>query len=108
MRRFRLLDMQGGWFIGDFQPTVTATSQFEVAVKYYQAGDAEQAHHHRIAEELTVIALGRVRMSGEEFVQGDIVVIAPGESTDFVALEDTITVVVKHPSVRGDKYLDVA
>lgn len=106
MHVYRLQEMIGGWFVGDFQPTVEHTDQLEVAVKYYRSGDSEAAHHHRVVRELTVIAQGRVRMSGQEFLTGDIVVIEPGESTDFVAVEDTITVVVKRPSVRGDKYID--
>lgn len=106
MHKYRLQEMIGGWFVGDFQPTVERTDQMEVAVKYYRSGESEASHHHRIARELTVIAQGRVRMSGQEYLAGDIVVIEPGESTDFVAVEDTITVVVKRPSVRGDKYVD--
>ena len=35
---------------------------------------------------------------------GDIIVLEPGEATDFRALEKTTTVVVKMPSVLGDKY----
>ena len=35
---------------------------------------------------------------------GDIVLIEPGEDTDFEALTDVTTVVVKTPSVAGDKY----
>jgi hypothetical protein len=37
---------------------------------------------------------------------GTIVHLQPGESTDFEALEATLTVVVKRPSVKGDKYPD--
>lgn len=58
----------------------------------------------RIATELTLIAQGRVRMAGREFFTGDIVQLDPGEPSDFEAIEPTITVVVKMPSVAGDKY----
>jgi hypothetical protein len=98
--------MVGGWFIGNFAPVVLASSEFETAVKYYRQGDKEPCHHHKLAEEITVVAAGRVRMSGREFAGGDIIHLAPGESTDFEALEDAITVVVKRPSVANDKYLD--
>ena len=47
-----------------------------------------------------------------EFVQkvqkGDIIVIEPNEASDFEALEDTISVVVKMPCVLDDKYLGEA
>ena len=44
-------------------------------------------------------------MNGAEYSAGDIVVIAPLESTDFTALEDTVTMVVKVPGAVNDKYL---
>ena len=100
-----LKDMIGGWFIGDFDPSVWKTSAFEVAVKEYKAGDKEERHLHKIAIEFTVIVRGRVKMNNNEYGQGDIVMIHPGKSTDFEALEDTITVVVKKPSVKEDKYI---
>ena len=105
MTHTRLADMVGGWFVGNFEPTTLKTSQCEVAVKSYKSGATEAAHVHRIATEVTLIASGRARMCGREFVAGDIITLAPGDVTGFVALEDTTTVVVKMPSVMGDKYL---
>ena len=68
-------------------------------------GDAEQAHYHKIATEFTVIISGRVRMNGVEYEQGDILVMEPGDVTDFEALEDSVNVVVKIPGANHDKYL---
>jgi len=90
--------------VGQFNPTLISTDQAEVGVKYYKAGTRETAHHHKVATELTLIVSGRVRMSGEEVGEGEIIKIHPGQSTDFEALTDVITVVVKVPSVAGDKY----
>ena len=100
-----LKDMIGGWFIGDFEPSAWKTAAFEVAVKEYKAGDKEPMHLHKIAIEFTVIGRGKVLMNGVEHGEGDIIRIDAGKATDFEALEDTITVVVKKPSVKGDKYL---
>ena len=98
-------DMIKGWFVGNFTPTAFATAAAEVAVKTYRAGDHEGRHYHKIAHEITMIQSGRVRMNGAEYAAGDIVVIAPNEATDFHALEDTVTVVVKVPGALDDKYL---
>lgn len=106
MEAYPLDHFKKGWFVGDFEPALIATREAEVAVKQYRAGEREKAHHHKVAVELTVIVFGRVRMSGREFGSAQIVCIPAGESTDFEALEDTVTVVVKVPSVRGDKYED--
>lgn len=100
----RLEDMVGGWLVGNFQPSCLRTSACEVACKQYDVGDHEPAHVHRLASEVTLIASGRARMNGRELTAGDIVILEPGEATDFTALEPTLTVVVKMPSVIGDKY----
>jgi hypothetical protein len=101
----RLEDMVGGWLVGDFEPTCLRSTACEVACKHYKTGDHDAAHVHRIATEVTLIASGRVRMNGRVLVAGDIVILDPGDATDFTALEPTTTVVVKMPSVLGDKYL---
>jgi len=97
-------DMVKGWFVGNFEPRVCATNDVEVAVKRYIAGDHEEAHAHKIATEITVIITGEARMGEIHCKAGDIVVVYPGEATDFEAISDTTTTVVKLPSVRGDKY----
>lgn len=104
MKTASLQDMMKGWFIGPFAPTLFHTEQFECAVKRYAAGDKEGSHVHRVATEYTIVASGKVRMNGVVYGADTIVVIEPGEATDFEALEDTVTFVVKVPAVRGDKY----
>ena len=94
-----------GWFVGDFEPTAFSTKDCEVALQKYTAGDYEKKHVHKIAAELTMIVKGRVEMNGTEYGEGDIVVMEPGEATDFRALTDAENIVVKVPSVKGDKYL---
>ncbi|MBL8861159.1 MAG: hypothetical protein JNK02_04025 [Planctomycetes bacterium] len=104
MQVHKLADMKGGWFVGDFAPSVLRTPAAEVAVKTYAAGATEARHVHRVAHELTLVLGGEVRMNGARYVSGDILLIEPGDSTDFEALTDVTTVVVKVPSVAGDKY----
>jgi hypothetical protein len=101
----RLDEMVRGWFVGDFEPTVHRTSDVEVAIKSYAAGDAEARHVHEIATELTAVVHGSVRMDGVELRAGDIVEVPPGRPSDFLALTDATVVAVKLPAVAGDKYL---
>lgn len=104
MNHRRLDEMIKGWFIGDFDKSILRTKDVEVACKYYKAGDYETRHLHKIADEITVIVYGQVQMNGIIYNKGDIVHTEKGEATDFCVLEDTATVVVKVPSVVGDKY----
>ena len=105
MRHEKLSSMVKGWFVGPFTPTAYSTDGCEVAVKYYKAGETEKAHFHKIATEITLVLSGRVRMAGREWGGGDIVILEPGEETDFEALSDAINVVVKVPGAQNDKYL---
>jgi len=106
MENFKLDDMFKGWFIGNFEPTLYNTNNVEVGVKKYKAGDAEGFHHHKIATEFTLILNGEVEMNGKRFKDGDIIKINPGVSSDFKALTDVTTVVVKIPGANNDKYID--
>lgn len=106
MKINKLENMVKGWFIGNFEPTLLKTNDFEIAIKKYKAGDYEEKHHHKIAVEYTVILNGEVEMSGKKYRDGDIITILPSESTDFKALTDVITVVVKTPSTSNDKFID--
>ena len=105
MKLNKLKDMTKGWFVGDFEPSLLRTQDVEVAIKKYQQGEFEEAHYHKIATEITVIISGKVKMNGVEYEEEDVVTIEPYESTDFIALKDTLTVVVKHPGATHDKYM---
>lgn len=106
MEVYKLKDMIKGWFVGDFEPTLYQTNDVEVGIKNYKAGDYEASHHHKIATEFTVVFNGEVEMSGKRYRDGDIIKIMPGVSTDFIAITDVTTVVVKIPGARNDKYID--
>ena len=86
--------MIGGWFIGNFEPSLLKTNDCEVAVKRYNKG------------EYTVIINGRIKMNGIEYGTGSIITMEPNEVTDFECLEDgTVNVVVKIPGANNDKYV---
>ncbi len=104
MKVFHLDDMTKGWFVGNFSPTVLSTNQVEVAVKKYKAGEYEPAHHHKIATEITVITDGEVKVNGVVYRSGAILMIEPNTPTDFLALTDVTTTVVKYPGANDDKY----
>ncbi len=104
MRTYKLSNMKKGWFVGNFNPTIIKTNQVEVAVKIYKKGFKENSHFHKIAKEITVISSGKVKMNSSIYKTGDIIEIEPMEITNFEALEDTITTVVKYPGAINDKY----
>ena len=104
MKTAKLNEMIKGWFVGNFEPTLYKTNDVEAAVKRYEAGAYENRHYHKIATEITVVTKGTVRMNGVEYSDGDIIIIEPGEATDFYAVTDAENVVVKLPGANNDKY----
>lgn len=105
MKSAKLESMTKGWFVGNFEPSLYKTNAVEVGIKHYKAGDCDAWHYHKVATEITVIVSGRVKMNQREYMAGDIVIIEPGEGTDFEVLEDAVTAVVKLPGSNNDKYL---
>lgn len=105
MKTANLGEMKGGWFVGNFEPSLIKTNDVEVAIKSYKKDDYEEAHYHKIATELTVVIYGKVKMFDRIFETGDIIVVEPNDATDFTALEDTVCGVVKYPGANNDKYL---
>jgi len=105
MKLNKLNEMFKGWIIGNFEPSLYKTDDFEVAVKKYKAGDKDEKHYHKVATEITVIVSGMVLMNGIIYNSGDIITIEPNEATDFEALSDAVTTVIKVPCVKDDKYI---
>lgn len=106
MYKSKLDDFVRGWFVGGFEPTLYKTTDVEVAVQRFKKGEKEVSHCHKIATEITVIISGRARMNEFILEPGSILRIDPGEYTEFEALEDTVTTVVKLPGALNDKYLE--
>jgi quercetin dioxygenase-like cupin family protein len=106
MKIEKLEDFKGGWFIGNFHPSLLKTENVEVGVKSYKAGDKEKAHVHKKATEITLVLSGIALFNGVPVSSGNIVVLNPGEWNAFEAFTDVTTVVIKTPSVKGDKYTE--
>jgi quercetin dioxygenase-like cupin family protein len=107
MDLYNIKNMFKGWFIGDFEPSLYKTQVVEVGVKEYKAGEYEPQHYHKIATEFTVIIEGEVEMNGKSYSTGDVIKIMPNEMTDFKAIKNTKTVVVKIPGAKNDKYTNI-
>jgi len=91
--------------VGNFEPTIFPSQDFEIALKYFKQGDIEPKHYQLSAHELTIVVSGRVRMGKHFASTGDGLLIEPLECIDFEALSDTALVCVKWPSNPLDKVL---
>ena len=99
---YRLEQFIGGWFIGNFEPSIFKSETFEVSVKNFSKGTKEAKHFQNVATEITVVCKGKILICNRIVNVGEIIVIEPKEICDFEALEDSILVCVKYPSIPAD------
>lgn len=98
-------DFVKGWFIGDFEPTILKTKDFEVGIKEYDAGIIEEKHFHKEAVEFTIVLDGIIRMNGIEYYRNDIIQVDKNEINQFESITTSRLLVIKTPSVNNDKYI---
>ena len=104
MKISRIEDYTGGWFIGNFSPTLLKTEGFEVGLKVHKKGEKWPVHYHAIATEYNCMVSGHMILNGHTIKTGDVFVIEPNEVSKSEFLEDCHIIVVKTPSIPGDKY----
>lgn len=105
MEVFKLKNMIKGWFVGDFEPVVLRTDQFEVAYQTHKAGERHDIHYHKKSREYNLLIHGRMIINEQEFNDGDIFILEPYEVSEPTFLTDVELVVVRTPSIKGDKYV---
>lgn len=104
MKLYRLTDMKKGWFVGDFEPTAFKTKSAEVALRFFKQGEETQDHYHKVATEVNLVVDGIMLINGKRMHPGSIFVLEPGERSHAVFEQDTVLVIFKEPSAKGDKY----
>lgn len=102
---FKIKDMKGGWFVGNFEPVAYKTKDFEVGVKTHPKGEKWDIHYHKIATEINYLIQGKMILQDTELNSGDIFVLHPNEIANPIFLEDCTIVTVKSVSEIGDKYI---
>jgi len=105
MEIFKMKDMKDGWFIGNFEPSAFKTEQFEVCYKYHNKGEKWDVHFHKEGTEINYLVKGRMTIQNIELSEGDIFVLKPCEIADPIFLEDCTVLIIKTPSLPGDKYI---
>jgi quercetin dioxygenase-like cupin family protein len=103
MELSNLSEYKAGWFIGNFSPAFVETKEFEVCYKEFLAGEIEAPAVQKIATEVTLVIEGKIEMNGETLKPGDLCLISPGEVAHFRALENSIVLGIKFPSIPDDK-----
>jgi len=94
-----------GWYVGNFEPSILKTDEFEVGLLTHSQGEKWPKHLHKIVTEINLLVEGKMIIGGREISSGDIFVIFPNEVAEPEFLTDCKLVVIKTPSIPGDKYI---
>jgi quercetin dioxygenase-like cupin family protein len=105
MKVGNISDTHRGWVIGDFEPSLLRTKDFEVGILKHPKGEKWPAHYHKIATEYNILISGTMRLCDVELVPGNTFILEPNEVADPIFHEDCIIVCIKVPSNTSDKYL---
>lgn len=97
--------MKGGWFIGSFEPTSFKTSDCEVCYKIHKAGEIWDKHYHAIAIEINYLIKGTMYINETLLQSGEIFILYPNEVAEPMFITDCELIIVKIPSIIGDKYI---
>lgn len=104
MKIKNIQDMKRGWLIGDFEPSILRTKDFEVGILTHKKGEFWSAHLHKESEEYNLLLDGKMEINGVLIEPGTIFIIEKNEISKPEFLEDCRVLVVKVPSLPGDKY----
>ena len=103
MKTDHISNFTRGWFIGNFEPSILQTEDFEVAIITHKQDEEIPKHFHPVATEYNVMLSGRMWVNGRNLTKGDMFSFEPDEICNVQVLEDSEVLCVKVPSIQGDK-----
>ena len=98
-------DFTRGWFIGNFDPSIIKTQDFEVGIMIHKKNDHWPTHFHKIITEYNIVLEGKIQFNDRTYEKGDIFIVPPYTVALCNFLEDCSILVIKTPSVPSDKHL---
>jgi quercetin dioxygenase-like cupin family protein len=104
MKKHNLSEFWRGWFIGNFEPALLKTDQFEVGMLTHTKGEVWPKHYHAKHTEYNLLVKGQMIICGQTINAGEIFVLEPNEIADPEFLEDCLVLCIKQPSIPGDKH----
>jgi quercetin dioxygenase-like cupin family protein len=104
MKKYNIADFWKGWVIGNFEPSLLKTKDFEVGLLSHAKGEKWPKHYHKVGTEYNVLVKGSMTIGGVLMNSGDVFVFQPEDVADPVFHEDCQVLCIKVPSIPGDKY----
>jgi dTDP-glucose pyrophosphorylase len=94
-----------GWLIGDFQPSIQRTNDFEIGLLQHAKNEKWGFHYHKKSIEINVLAKGSMIVNGKRINVNDIFIFNQNIISCPLFLEDCEIICIKLPSSPNDKYI---
>jgi len=95
----------GGWFIGDFDPSILRTKEFEICVVSHRRNETTRQHYHTSSTEINLVLSGKLEVNGRLLHKNDIFIYEKNEVSDVHFIADSELCVIRVPSAPNDKVL---
>lgn len=59
-----------GWVVGNFEPALIKTKDFEFAVQYFKTGGNNEKHIRKVSREITIIIFGEFKLNDKVLTGG--------------------------------------
>lgn len=105
MKVDNILNYKNGWIVGDFEPSLIKSKEFDIGIVNIKKGFVGDKHFHLIHTEYNIIIQGQVLIYNHGVLSdGDIFIYNPKDKSELEFLEDTTILVIKSPATKNDKY----
>ena len=98
-------DYTRGWFIGNFEPSLLKTKDFEVSYKLHPKDQKWDFHYHKKATEINILVKGKMIINNVIYNSNEVFIINPNIISCPFFLEDCEIICIKIPSIQNDKYI---
>jgi dTDP-glucose pyrophosphorylase len=98
-------EMTRGWLIGDFEPSILRTKDFEVGYLNHKKGELWPVHYHAHMIEINVLIKGKMILNDIEINENQVFVIHKNDIACPIFVEDCFILCIKVPSIIGDKVI---
>lgn len=96
----------GGWFVGDFQPSLINSKDIEFGFKRISKNTKPDYHFHKFKTEYTILLEGQIICQESNTIIKPITCIKllPFEKNDQLFIEDSLIIIINTPSKKNDKH----
>lgn len=96
----------GGWFLGDFEPSLIKNKDFEFGYKRIPKYTEPDYHFHKFKTEYTILIEGKIicKESNKLILPITCIKLSPYEKNDQYFIDESLILIINMPSKKDDKY----